>query len=81
MISKDGTRASNLGDGKIMITDDFKKSTSYSNAILADGALYNATSMEKADEENYFLLNVEEKVYLNATKICVRVGNMFLGLN
>ena len=73
MISKDGTRVSNLGDDKILITEDFKRIKTYDNAILTDGSLYNATSMEQADEENYFLLNVDEKVFLNSTKIYVTV--------
>ena len=73
MISKDGTRVSNLGEDKTLITEDFRRSKTYNNAILTDGSLYNATSMEQVDEENYFLLNVDEKVFLNSTKIYVTV--------
>ncbi|MBQ2407964.1 MAG: hypothetical protein II309_00890, partial [Bacilli bacterium] len=75
MLSEDGSRVSNMGNYKILITEDFKISTTFDNAILSEGALYNGTSMDRVDKENYFLFNVQDKVYLNATKITIDLGD------
>ena len=53
MLSEDGSRVSNMGNYKILITEDFKMSTTFDNAILSEGALYNGTSMDRVDKENY----------------------------
>ena len=36
MLSEDGSRVSNLGNYKILITEDFKMATTFDNAILSE---------------------------------------------
>ncbi|MEG2379194.1 MAG: glycine rich domain-containing protein [Bacilli bacterium] len=73
LISKDGNRVSNLGDSKKLLTEKFKTSLSFENSVLVDGTLYNQTSLERVDNEKYFLFNIENKVFLNSTKITVHL--------
>lgn len=79
IISVDGTRVTNMNEKMILIDQNFKGSSAYNNSILAEGSLYNATSYDKVDNKKYFLLNIQDKIFLNGTKITI--NNRTIPLN
>lgn len=62
----------NLSSDVILITDEFQEIEGYSGFTLTSGALYNASTLERADYYDYILMKNKDNLYVNAKEIKVK---------
>ena len=64
----------NLSSNVTLITDDFQEKEGYSGFTLTSGALYNSSSLQRADYFDYILMKNADNLYINAKEIKVKTS-------
>lgn len=71
LLSSDGSTLYNLTENGYLIDYRFQKTKSYANSVLANGELYNQLSLERADNDIYYFLELENNVFINLNTISI----------
>ena len=64
----------NLSSDVTLITDDFQEKEGYFGFTLASGALYNSSSLQRADYFDYILMKNVDNIYINTKEIKVKTN-------
>ena len=67
--TNDGQALVSLDEKSRLINNLFDYNTSITNSTITDGHLFNTTDMSQADSDNYILLELSNKVYMNLEEI------------
>ena len=73
-ISRDGSRITNLTDKGVLVTDEFKLSSTFDNSIITDGKLYNGASLDRVDNEKYILIKSDSNIFINSPRLKIDSG-------
>lgn len=71
LLSSDGSTLYNFTENGYLIDYRFQKTKSYANSVLANGELYNQLSLERADNDIYYFLELENNVFINLNSISI----------
>lgn len=64
----------NLSPKMSLITDDFQRVQGYAGTTLTSGELYNASTLQRADYNEYILLKNSDNLYINAKNFKIKTS-------
>lgn len=64
----------NLSSDVTLITDDFQEIPGYAGITLTSGALYNTSTMQRADYYDYILMKNTDNLYINTKEIKIKTN-------
>lgn len=64
----------NLSSQVTLITDDFQEIPGYAGSTLTSGALYNASTLQRADYYDYILMKNVDNLYINTKELKIKTS-------
>lgn len=72
LLAKDSSRVYNLTETGQLIDHRFQKTKSYANSFLAGGTLYNQVTLEQADDNTYYFLELPSGIFINSVSFKIK---------